>query len=397
MSNLSKTLLPSIYRYIPKYIQEQNPKYVKFIETFITLLESENFLKWFDDSSPLLNRQNSLYGNVSNLRKYILADEFPVENKDATLALFKDWAVTLDYRNSMLNFTDETLRKFIKYSTMIYSAKDSSSSYTILFSILSDYLFNGNSSELEFEVYYNNQSTFEDTEPVDFYNIIEVTSIELENFIIGQIVSDGASITGIVKYIDSSNETVAIDINEGGDFSTGDDVYDISTGSTLLASSVTKINSNESLVRKRVVLSEYPAYEINPDAFESNTVVTTEDVVMGTRPFEYQIISKNDILVSGNFISNVRKTMHPAGMRQETIYIPDDMFTDEEIESKTFPKQIIVNDCPTPSLNDPISKSIQSGNEIKINNDIQLVSLLDNEETERALRVKKQKECGMIK
>jgi len=391
----TKSLVPHIYRLIPQYIQKKYPKYVSLLCEFALFLENTNYMSWYTDSVTN-QKANSIYHNICDFQKHLIFSEFPVENKDVVDKLYKDYARTLDFQNTVLSFSDIVTRRFLQYSETIYNLKDSWKAYNFIFAILSNYFINSGENSTSFEAYFNTDENFDTETPPSFYSVLEVSSTDISNFFYSQFVknaSGSATAYGYVKYVDTTNNRVHVDTYTSTEFATGENLYD--EDGVLLTSTTTITNiSVSSIGQTEVILVEYPVYTLTFD-IEGNLVEVDEAPEKGTRPFEYQIISKSPIMTSGNFVKNLKEAVHPAGFRGEIIYVPDDMEADVFLETKVFPKIISESDALETDTFDPIARLTESGNNIDINS-LETQTILKNENTERSLRVRKLVNSGNL-
>lgn len=329
----TKSLVPHLYRYVPKYFQKKYPKFMNLMIGFMQFLELKNSLSFFDVSTE---KDHSIYQNIVNFGKHSQIENLPIKNKDILNSYFKEYAQTLDFRNLILDFDEDTFRDLAKYSGLIFNTKAKWSSYNIFFAIISTYLFNGSERGILFKAYFNEDFSFDLETPPEFYDIINVSSLEISNFSYSTFVKNGTTAYGFVKFIDVDNNKLYVDCYEGN-FSNGDDL--LSYSGNLLANNVT-MSSSSSLSREDIILSEYPLYKLN-FGFDGVNVTKQNVLGKGCKPFEYQIISKNDIFISGNFISKFKTAFNPAGFRNEIIYVPEDVEGNIFIDSIVFPKQKI--------------------------------------------------------
>lgn len=323
-----KSLRPHLYRYVPKYFAKKYPKYVSLMENFLIFLETKNSLNFFDGTTE---RDHSIYNNIIDFDKYAQIDNLPVKNKDILNAYFKEYATTLDFRNQVLSFDEETMRMLAKFSGMIFNTKSSWSSYNLLFAIISTYLFNGAERGVVFKAFFNEDLTFDTEDAPDFYGIITVSDIT--KFSYSDFIKNAGGAYGFVKLIDTTTNQIYVD-TYNGTFTTGDSLFNLA--GVLLDAGIT-VDNSDSIGRNEIILSEYPLYKINIgfDGVEVDKNVITGK---GTRPFEYQLISKSDLFVSGNFVSKLKTGFNPAGFKNEIIYVPEDIECETYYDSKIFPK-----------------------------------------------------------
>lgn len=323
-----KSLRPHLYRYVPKYFAKKYPKYVSLMENFLIFLETKNSLNFFDGTTE---RDHSIYNNIIDFDKYAQIDNLPVKNKDILNAYFKEYATTLDFRNQVLSFDEETMRMLAKFSGMIFNTKSSWSSYNLLFAIISTYLFNGAERGVVFKAFFNEDFTFDTEDAPDFYDIITVSDIT--KFSYSDFIKNAGGAYGFVKLIDTVTSQIYVD-TYNGTFTTGDSLFNLA--GVLLDAGIT-VDNSDSIGRNEIILSEYPLYKINIgfDGVEVDKNVITGK---GTRPFEYQLISKSDLFVSGNFVSKLKTGFNPAGFKNEIIYVPEDIECETYYDSKIFGK-----------------------------------------------------------
>lgn len=323
-----KSLRPHLYRYVPKYFAKKYPKYVSLMENFLIFLETKNSLNFFDGTTE---RDHSIYNNIIDFDKHAQIDNLPVKNKDILNAYFKEYATTLDFRNQVLSFDEETMKMLAKFSGMIFNTKSSWSSYNLLFAIISTYLFNGAERGVVFKAFFNEDFTFDTEDAPDFYDIITVSDIT--KFSYSDFIKNAGGAYGFVKLIDTTTNQIYVD-TYNGTFTTGDSLFNLA--GALLDAGIT-VDNSDSIGRNEIILSEYPLYKINIgfDGVEVDKNVITGK---GTRPFEYQLISKSNLFVSGNFVSKLKTGFNPAGFKNEIIYVPEDIECETYYDSKIFPK-----------------------------------------------------------
>ena len=323
-----KSLRPHLYRYVPKYFAKKYPKYVSLMENFLIFLETKNSLNFFDGTTE---RDHSIYNNIIDFDKHAQIDNLPVKNKDILNAYFKEYATTLDFRNQVLSFDEETMRMLAKFSGMVFNTKSSWSSYNLLFAIISTYLFNGAERGVVFKSFFNEDFTFDTEDAPDFYDIITVSDIT--KFSYSDFIKNATGSYGFVKLIDTITSQIYVD-TYNGTFTTGDSLFNLA--GVLLVAGIT-VDNSDSIGRNEIILSEYPLYKINIgfDGVEVDKNVITGK---GTRPFEYQLISKSDLFVSGNFVSKLKSGFNPAGFKNEIIYVPEDIECETYFDSKIFSK-----------------------------------------------------------
>jgi hypothetical protein len=323
-----KSLRPHLYRYVPKYFAKKYPKYVSLMENFLIFLETKNSLNFFDGTTE---RDHSIYNNIIDFDKHAQIDNLPVKNKDILNAYFKEYATTLDFRNQVLSFDEETMRMLAKFSGMVFNTKSSWSSYNLLFAIISTYLFNGAERGVVFKAFFNEDFTFDTEDAPDFYDIITVSDIT--KFSYSDFIKNATGAYGFIKLIDTSTSQIYVD-TYNGTFTTGDSLFNLA--GVLLVAGIT-VDNSDSIGRNEIILSEYPLYKINIgfDGVEVDKNVITGK---GTRPFEYQLISKSDLFVSGNFVSKLKSGFNPAGFKNEIIYVPEDIECETYYDSKIFSK-----------------------------------------------------------
>ena len=327
------TLIPHLHRYVPKYFQEKHPAFFRLMRGFIEFLELKNI---FHDT-PDDEADNSIYANIGNFDKYGQVENFPTTNKQVLDAFFKQYADTLDFRNQILSFDGETMRDLARYSTWIFNTKARWSSYNLFFATIANYLFNGAERGVVFRAFFNRDTDFDTQTPPDFYDTIEVSDASLFSY--ADFVQNNLGWYGFVKFINTEDNVIHVDNLSVLPINTGDDLFDYDGNpldAGIVVSSGTSIRSNE------VILVEYPVYAFDISA-EGVLVETLPVGGKGTRPFEYQIVSKSDIFLAGNFVSNLRKNFHPAGFgfKDSFVYIVDDQQADIYRDSRTFTKRVI--------------------------------------------------------
>jgi len=344
MTVYSKSLRPFLKTYLSKASRRKYPKFESLIEHFLMFMENTNYTGWFSTDSD--KKDNSLYHNIEGFRKFMNIDDLPVKNQDVLNAYLTDYAKTLDFRNSFLAFEDEVLRSIAKDSTIIYNCKDSWRAYNYLFALIHSYLINNIEGTLDFEAYYTDDYNFSVETLPDFY--YEMTLVDIRTINFGTFLKGGTSEAyGIVKYIDSSTNKVYLDDVEGT-FQALENVEDIN-GSVL--TSISSIQTTLYLDSNDILLSEIPAYRVSIGANGydiTQQTITAED--KGAHPFHYQTISKNRIMIAGNFSQKMKAALNPAGFWNENIYIPDDVYVEIYVDTKVFPYQIIETNHITPII-----------------------------------------------
>jgi len=336
----TKSLRPFLKLFLPKYIHREYPKYVELCDKILQYLEETNNLKWYvgDTTNQKLN---SIYHNIENFDKHFIIDDLPVENISVLNAYLNDFASDIDYRNTVLDFNSEDMRQIAKYANVIYNLKDSWKAYNFIFALIHAPIISGATISLSFDAFYKADSTFLDETPPDYFYRLEVadsTNINYGDVLVGS----SSSASGTVKYIDSDNDIIYLDRVENT-FSAAETLTFNATAITTISTILT----SDYLDDDKIILTEIPVYSIESNGINGLQLdradVTIDD--KGTHPFEYQIIGKNDILSTGTFVSDLRKSMHPAGFDADIFYVLDDIEILSTEDSKIFPKQIFTLEC----------------------------------------------------
>lgn len=336
----TKSLRPFVKLFLPKYIHRKYPKYVELIDKLLQYIEEENQLKWYtgDDTSQ---EANSLYHNIENFKKHFLIDDLPVENIEVLNAYLTDYAKNIDFRNNSLDFDSEDLRRIGKYANIIYNLKDSWKAFNFIFALLHAPIIGGNTGSISFDAFYKTDDGFTDEDPPDYFYRVEVSDSSVVNYG-DELSGSSSSASGTVKYIDADNDIIYMD-KVNGIFSAAESLVFNSTAITTISTVLTSDYFEEG----KIILSEIPVYSIvstGANGIQLDRASVTEDD-KGATPFRYQILGKTDLFTSGNFVSDLRKSIHPAGFQTEIFYILDDIDITDVQDSKVFPKQIFNIEC----------------------------------------------------
>lgn len=332
----SKTLKPFVKLYLQKYVQKKYPIWVQFIESVIGFIEETNSLSWFENSATL-QKENSIYHNIENFFKFFNVEDLPIENEDILNAYINDYCRTLDLRSSVLSFDSSRILRMMKYNTLILNTKSSWKMYNFIVSIFNEYYLQNTKESIEFRSRFRNDYGFPVSQAPDFFYKMIVSSVSSLKY--GDVLEGASSgAFGTVKYIDSTTNTIYLDeVTKAYTLSENLELNSVvvATVSSLLTTSYSNYLNNET-----IILSELPTYELqlenNSDLFIDRTDILAGQ--QGTKPFHYQIVSKSNILLSGDFSKRMRDATSPAGFRCETIYIAKDLNDDFYRDSKVFPK-----------------------------------------------------------
>lgn len=334
----TKSFRPYISLYIPKYVRQKYPKWIAFIDELLIYIEKKNGLKWYE--GDLSGQQlNSLYQNIVNFRKNYYIEELPVENEDLFNAYIDDYAKTLDYRSIFLKFEDEVYRNYVGKAKWIFQSKDSWRTFNLIFAFLHHHFVNDVANIANFSAFYQKQSTDFTTETdKDFYYEIVVDSL-IDIYYGQEVIGVTSGAYGIVRGVDVDTNTVFLD-NVTDDFNNTEVLNDYATSSAI--ANITSRNSVLSNVLNDfdIVLTDVPHYYLVIDLSAGLRMekLPIDNTDKGAHPFYYQIISKNKIFDSGDFIQKLKESSHPAGFWLDFIIITKPVLVDIITDSVTAPK-----------------------------------------------------------
>jgi len=151
---------------------------------------------------------------------------------------------------------------------------------------------------------------------------------------------------GVVKYV--GDDVLHIE-KTGGTFQIA---MDIDNAETYVAkeTEITAVSviTREMIPNDEVVLSEMPVYGIVADTTAGANLILRDTVTKddaGSHPFHYQILSKSDIVLTGDFAGKLSKNFNPVGFWNEIIYKMDDVEANTVVDTKLFPKIVFDLDC----------------------------------------------------
>jgi hypothetical protein len=314
---------------VKDYQKEEYPNYVKFVKHLLRFMDLYSVNEFKEDSD------NSYYYNLCNFIRFMHVDQLPLDSNEIAQAYIKDYASTLDFRNSILKSSNEELRDILKNVSNVYALKSNSKSYDFYIRLVDYFTLSGVTKKFKIDVFFNRQNASITDVPPDYDNIDKRLILKYVNgtFVVGDKIFDSTGTQyGTVEhiYVNEFGGSVYFSAvtSTNIDYPAGMSVIGNISGAT-----ATVVEYNTSTA----ILTELPYYKYDDS---TGTVVneTLAEWNKGTSPFNYQLVCKDKDFYVSNLFKTLDDNFRPSGYNCWIFIQLDDMEADVYAHISTFPK-----------------------------------------------------------